>query len=133
MAKLVGKLKQHSGLTRIVSSNLYLQMFSCLQFGDADPRSRDSGECHASRNVEDQFKSFHIRVSWSSSADFDPKMPLLFFFFSVCETKQKEVHIRAIQDYKVAPNADAIRYILSVDFGSAPSLLWTTAFSLWFC
>ena len=79
---------------------LYLQTFSCLQFGDADPKFRYSGECHASIDVEDL--SSHIKVSWFSSADFGPKTPLLSFFFSVCETKQKELNIRTIQVYRAS-------------------------------
>lgn len=43
-----------------------------------------------------QVKSFHIKVSWFSSEDFGPKTPLLFFFFSIYDTKQKEFHIRTM-------------------------------------
>lgn len=107
---LMEKLKLHSGLTRICSSILYLQTFS-QEIYFSNPLKRVSWGyllwrrrpknplfwCRSRLKRRRAFvKSFHIKVSWFSSADFGPKTPLLFFFFSIYDTKQKEFHIRTM-------------------------------------
>lgn len=71
----------------------YLQMFSVWRCRPKIPLFWWMSRIKKRRG---SVKSFHIRVSWFSSADFGPKTPLLSFFFSVCKTQQKEVHIRTM-------------------------------------